>query len=318
MSTMRVDGFFQLDDDQSRAVVALAQRAARTDGVTPLSEHVLLHVRHSSTGSVEAPLTHFLAYDGAELAGYAHLEHGSGGEASTAEVVVDPRHRRHGVGTALVEAIAVQAESLQLWSHGHLTAARSFAARDGFTSMRELWRMRRMLGAETGAPALPPVVLPEGFRVRTFEEGQDEEAWLAVNARAFADHPEQGRLTREDLEQRMAEDWFDPEGFILIEASTGDLAAFHWTKVHAHQATPGNGQPSHPPIGEVYVVGVDPAYQGRGLGRAATIIGLRYLEGLGLAEVMLYVDGDNTAAVATYTRLGFERADVDVMYTRLP
>ena len=313
---MRVDGHFQLDDDQSRAVVALARRAAQADGVTPLSEHVLLHVRHSGTGQVEAPLTHFLAYDDGGLIGYAHLETGSGGEPSTAEVVVDPAHRRHGAGTALVEAIAVQAGSLQLWSHGHLPAARSFAARDGFTSVRELWRMRRMLGAETGAPALPPVTLPDGFRVRTFVEEQDEEAWLAVNARAFADHPEQGRLTRGDLEQRFAEDWFDPEGFILIEDPDGRLAAFHWTKVHAHAATPGNGQPSHPPIGEVYVVGVDPAYQGRGLGRAATVLGLRYLEALGLAEVMLYVDGDNAAALATYTRLGFDRSDVDVMYSR--
>ncbi|MGZ4601682.1 MAG: mycothiol synthase [Oryzihumus sp.] len=316
MSAMRVDGLFQLDDDQSHAVLSLARRATTADGVTPLSEHVLLHVRHSSGGSVDDPLSHFLLYDGTQLAGYAHLEHGSGGEPATAEVVIDPDLRRGGAGRTLVQALLKQAPDLRLWSHGHLAAARAFAARDGFTSVRELWRMKRPLGPEVGADPLPEPHLPEGFTARTFVEDQDEDVWLRVNARAFAHHPEQGRITRADLDQRFAEDWFDPDGFILVEDPHGRLAAFHWTKVHAHAATPGNGQPSHPPIGEVYVVGVDPDYQGQGLGTAVTLLGLRHRESLGLAEVMLYVDGDNAAAIATYTRLGFQRADVDVMYSR--
>ena len=145
---MRVDGLFKLDDDQSHAVLSLARRATTTDGVTPLSEHVLLHVRHSSGGSVDDPLSHFLLYDGTQLAGYAHLEHGSGGEPATAEVVVDPDLRRSGAGRTLVQALLKQAPDLRLWSHGHLAAARAFAARDGFTSVRELWRMKRPLGPE--------------------------------------------------------------------------------------------------------------------------------------------------------------------------
>jgi mycothiol synthase len=147
---------------------------------------------------------------------------------------------------------------------------------------------------------------PDGVTVRTFVPGEDETAWLAVNQRAFAHHPEQGSWTIKDLRLREEEPWFDPAGFFLAERD-GRIIGFHWTKVHQ----PDDGTS---PIGEVYVVGVDPGQQGGGLGRALTQTGLAYLRGLGLAEVLLYVDEDNTAAVSMYTKLGFGRWSTDVMY----
>lgn len=155
---------------------------------------------------------------------------------------------------------------------------------------------------------LPTAKVPDGVQVRAFVPGQDEDAWLAANAAAFAHHPEQGSMTRADLEARMAEDWFDPSGFLLaVRESDGELLGFHWTKVH-----PRSG--SHPAIGEVYVVGVTPQAQGTGLGKALTLAGISHLHDSGLDAVMLYVDADNTAAVSLYRKLGFVRWDVDVMY----
>jgi len=147
--------------------------------------------------------------------------------------------------------------------------------------------------------------------VRTFIPGADEEAWLAVNHRAFAHHPEQGSWTSDDLRLREEEEWFDPAGFFLAERD-GQLAGFHWTKVHTDGGEHGE------PIGEVYVVGVDPAHQGGGLGRALTLTGLAHLRDAGLASVMLYVDEDNIAAVRMYRALGFTRWSADVMYRLNP
>jgi mycothiol synthase len=329
---MQVNSVEQLDADQVSAVLALVDAAAREDSVGPLSEQVLLAAQDIE--STAAP--HFLAYAGTHLAGYAHLERGlagQAGEAATAEVVVDPGHRRQGWGTTLIhtleDALQQDTATLQIWSHGDLAAARALADREGYSSVRELWSMRRSLPTDAGSllevrppdagslleVRLPEAHLPEGFTIRHFVVGQDEDAWLRVNARAFVDHPEQGRMTRLDLNRRIAQPWFDATGFILIDDIRGTapvLAASHWTKV-----VPAEDPQVSPTEGEVYVVGVDPAYQGLGLGRAVTVLGLAHLVERGLAEAVLYVDADNTAAVTTYSRLGFTRVAVDVMYARV-
>jgi len=313
--TIRIERLDQIAERQRSEVLSLVRAATGKDAVAPFSEQVVLAVR-DETGAAP-PGSHLIAYAGAHLAAYAHHERGA--PADTAELVVDPADRRRGVGTALIRALeeATLAASgsgdgtLQVWSHGDLPGARDFALRRGYSMVRELWQMRRSLGS--GAPDLPEVTLPEGFSARQLVVGQDEDAWLRVNAAAFVNHPEQGRMTRHDLDQRMAEPWFDATGLILIEDTRGPtprLAASHWTKI-APSAGPGTD-----PVGEVYVVGVDPAYQGLGLGRAVTVLGLAHLRRAGLAEAMLYVDGDNRAAVATYTRLDFSRASVDIMYSR--
>jgi mycothiol synthase len=292
-------------------VLALVARAARVDGGEPVSEDARLALR--SAGG--AGLRHLLLREGASLVGYAQVgarEPCGGGAGSpagaTAELLVDPAARGRGHGTLLaaaVEATAADAAPgpLSAWSHADSPAAAALAARRGYARVRELWRMARPLGA--GAPPLPALELPDDVQLRPFQPGQDEEAWLAVNARAFATHPEQGRWTAADLAAREAEPWFDSAGFLLaVQAQDGHLLAFHWTKVEEAQD------------GEVYVVGVDPSAQGRGLGTVVTLAGLHHLELRGVRHVELYVEGDNRAAQRVYTRLGFERSGTDVLYRR--
>jgi mycothiol synthase len=299
-----------LSPDQAALVLELADAARQADGVAPLSEHVLLHVRHG--GAPGSRDLRVLA-DGI-VAGYAHLDapkedsHEAGDV--TGELVVHPAYRRRGFGTALISALisplsaGADGRGIRLWAHGDLAAAAALARSAGFRRIRALLQLRMAL---TG-PAIASPVLPAGITLRTFRPGQDEQAWLRVNRRAFADHPEQGNWTTQDLELREAEPWFDPAGFFLA-VSNGELAGFHWTKVH--QAGAGDK-----PIGEVYVVGVDPAWQGGGLGRALTLAGLEYLWRRGLEQVMLYVDESNAGAVRMYTTLGFGRWHTDVMYRR--
>ena len=308
----------------------LQRRAAAEDGVSPLSEQTELNLA-AGPGRVR----HLLAGAEGRLAGYAQLDDPEAPDAS-GELVVDPGSRRQGLGTALVEAVLGEAPGARLWSHGRLPAAAALAARTGLEPVRELHKMARPLTAADLDPAA--VVLPEGFSARTFEPGRDEEPWLATNAAAFAHHPEQGRMTLDDLRERMAQPWFDPAGFVIVTAdgSPDEVAAFHWTKVdeedtpasgRAHgsegreashtagRAHGGEGREAGHTAGEVYVVGVHPRYQGRGLGRPLTALGLAHLASLGLGEVDLYVDGDNRAAIHTYTALGFRSIMVDVMYS---
>jgi mycothiol synthase len=274
----------ELTNDEVAAALEVTEEAAAADGVRPMGESALLRLRDGA-GAV-------LAYDGDTLAGVAILDGDAG------ELAVRPSLRRRGHGRALVTALAGRVESLNVWAHGELPAAVALAGTLGFERFRALWKMARPLGGP-----LPEVAVPPGVRLRTFEVGRDEDAWVRVNARAFADHPEQGRWTRADLERREREPWFSPEGFFLAERD-GELAGFHWTKVHEEDG----------PVGEVYVVGVDPAAQGLGLGRVLTLAGLRHLQDLGLPAVMLYVDESNTAATALYGKLGFERRSTDAMY----
>jgi mycothiol synthase len=160
--------------------------------------------------------------------------------------------------------------------------------------------MRRPLGE------LPPVKVSDGVRLRTYEGSGDDAELLRVNNAAFSWHPEQGGWSDADIAERRGESWFDPQGlFLAVDDQTGKLLGFHWTKVHG------------PELGEVYVVGVDPEAQGRGLGATLTLAGLHHLaDRLGpLAEVTLYVEADNSAAVKTYERLDFRVFAADVAYT---
>ncbi|GAA1812056.1 mycothiol synthase [Luedemannella flava] len=299
----------QLSPAEVAAVFRLAGAAGDADGAYPLSEHTALHLRHGG----DRPAVHLLIRDGADIAGYAHVDTTDAVDGAAAELVVHPLRRRHGFGRALVTAaIAVATERdpagrLRLWSHGDHPSASALALSLGFTRVRALWQMRRSLHTP-----VPEPVVADGVALRAFRPGADDEAWLSVNARAFAHHPEQGRWTHDDLRTRMAEPWFDPAGFLLaVNVADDALLGFHWTKVHG--ARDGH---QHDALGEVYVLGVDPAAQGMGLGRTLTLAGLRHLREQGLSQVMLYVDEANHAATTLYTALGFARWATDVSYSR--
>lgn len=272
--------------DQVHRLVALATEA---DGVEPLGEQTLL-------GLGDPDAVHAIAGEDI-LVAYGQLGPARGG-VRTAELVVAPGARGHGIGGEVTAALLDDAGPAQvrLWAHGTLPAARALADRAGLRPVRELWRMARTLDGP-----LPPADLPGPVRVRAFAPG-DEHALLAVNAAAFAHHPDQGGLTLADLRARQSEPWFDPADLLLAQDGAG-LVGFVWTKVT-------------PPTGELYVVGVAPQAQGRGLGRALTAAGLAHLRARGLTRAELFTDAENTAAVRTYTAAGFGTDRVDTQFAR--
>jgi mycothiol synthase len=215
------------------------------------------------------------------------------------DLAVTPVARGRGVGGQLAGTAFDGRAPVTAWSHGDHPAAARLAARHHLRRARELWVMRRQASEPLAEPRVPDGITVRGYR------DQDRDEVLRVNAAAFAHHPEQGSMDADELEERMAEDWFDPAGLLVADSGAG-LRGFHWTKRHDAG------------LGEVYVVAVDPAAQGQGLGRVLTLAGLHHLVGLGVSEVLLYVESDNAAAVRLYGGLGFTHAaaDTHVQYRR--
>lgn len=278
------------------AISRLLHAAAEADGHLPLGEHKWLDLVHGGRPGFSG----FVARDEhGRVVGYAQLSRGS--DNWGLEFVVHPAYRapEEHVGTDLVRAALVEVAS-EGGGHVHLWVPQPdqqddmIAARNGLSRGRELLQMRR---------SLPVVGMESTIEVRAFRPGDDEEDWLGVNNRAFGWHPEQGAWDRETLDRREGEPWFDPEGFLVHEVD-GSIAGTCWTKVHDDD----------PPIGEIYVISVDPEYQGRGLGRELVLAGLEHLAGHGIETGMLYVDALNAPATRLYKKLGFEVDHSDRAY----
>jgi mycothiol synthase len=326
----------QLDRDSRAHIAHLAESAEAADGYEALSEHKRLELTlamHRSTdaanprqpaaglagsedvgGGAAVDRHHEFAAvfaclaDGAEPVGYAQVNSAGANGGFGVELVVHPNYRDPalGIADALLEAALSEADRLRvrgagadgatvrLWVSHASRRSDALAASHGLHPERDLIQMRRPLPVEDR---------PRDIATRPFVPGTDEDAWLYANNRAFATHPEQGNWTLATLLEREAEPWFDPAGLLLYEEQ-GRVVGSCWTKVHTHTT---------PPMGEIYVISVDPDFQGRGMGRALTLAGLDSLAGAGLRVGMLYVDGDNSA-LSLYRSMGFTEDHTDRAY----
>ena len=300
----------ELDPVQLADLSALLARCEQADGHPALADPQRVAAARADLGAEGAQVV--LAYDDGAieptLIGCAFVTPALDG-ATALHVAVDPDHRQGGtvhVQTTLLEEALRQigpAHEVRLWIMQATGADDATAAGLGFSPERDLLQMRVAL-------PLPPDIVASARPVTTrpFRPGPDDEAWLAINNLAFADHPEQGGWTLAELHAHFETDWFDPEGFLMADSPDGDgLIGSCWTKIHRN---------TEPVLGEIYVISVDPARHSRGWGRALTVAGLQWMAGQGVTVGMLYVTGSNTAAVKLYESLGFTVNHVDRSYTR--
>lgn len=293
----------QLETQHMEQLPRLLDAATRADGHEPLGEHKFLRLQRGDDLAIAV-----LAFEDGELAGYAHtVTYGAEDDRrASCELVVDPSLRRRGVGRMLLSHVIMTAygrgaRQLDLWAYNDTGASQRIAAQFGFTPARRLLHLHRHMRS---APAAPP---PRGATLRPARPGADDEAWLALNNRIFAGHPENGRWTLDDLRTRMAQPWFRPDDVLMLNID-GALAGFCWLKVEERT--------SEGRVGEIYVIGTAPEYQGRGFGRFLLARALGRLREREAAVAAIYVDQSNEAAVDLYTSSGFHYHHVDVCYSR--
>ena len=294
-----------LSKSQQESVLSLIKAAHDFDGTPAIAEHVLLHLRHGGDKSD----SHLVIEENKKVIAYAHLDTTDLVAGPSVEAVVHPQHRGKGLGALILkEAIKICGDKTRIWSHGDLPAAKAIAAS---LKLERLWSnllMSKSLGE------IQPVT--SKYPIRTFIPGLDNQAFLDLNNKVFADYPDQGGWSEDDLKVRLNESWFDDKGFFVAE-DKGELIGFCWTKIHGAHTHSHSGEDNdhgHEALGEIYVLAVNPDYKGQGVGRDLTIIGLNYLKYQGLNNVMLYVGVENKPAFKIYKSLGFNEFGSDVMY----
>ena len=297
----------QLTSDQQTGVLALIKSATDHDGIPPIADHILLHLRHGGDKSD----SHLVILDNQKIIGYAHLDQTDLVAGPAVELVVDPDHRQSGIGNQLLsEAIKICGTRLRLWSHGDLPVASKLAIANNFIQVRTVIQMSKSLGEIT-----PVSEIDSAITIRTFLPGLDSDNWLTLNNKAFTNHPEQGNWSINDLNLRLKEDWFDEKGFFIAEKDN-QMIGFTWTKIHGATSHQHDDEDSHdhPAIGEIYITAISPGFEGGGIGKALTITALNHLKYQGLNQVILYVDEENNAAINLYQSLGFKEFGKDLLF----
>lgn len=295
----------QFDASLFEAVHGVADGLRRHWGYPVLSDQRLIELEHATTGATDTGELVVLrrhSVTTGELDAFGILS--LAGDTAVGELLVPPTADEGeiaGLVTQLADATGDGVQRLLVWAFGSRPGDVHALEMGGFALTRTVLQMRCPL------PLPPHESVDDGVLLRSFRPGHDDESWVEVNNRSFAGHPDQGTWTLDLLRARMSQSWFDPEGFVVAEGD-GEMLGSCWTKVHAE---------ADPPLGEIYVIGVDPAAQGRGLGRRLVAEGLNRLHRSGMSVGMLYVEADNDPAVRLYRSMGFVEHHADRCYERV-
>ena len=284
-----------LPADLGDRLVDLIARVTDEQGAPPFGEVLLAAMENPDGGGIG-----FAAEKEGRLLSYGFAAANPDGRVWTLEVADRSRQPDRFYRALVKHMDAIGIEETVLWLH----APSPGPPPELFRHDRDLYRMAAPLPV-TGA-GHPP----DGVAFAGFDPEQDAQALIEVNNRAFSGHPEQGEWSEADLQLRTSLPWFDSPG-VRTGWIDRRMVAFHWTKVHETPAPDGGV------LGEIYVLAVDPAFRGRGLGRAIALDGLHYLSHQrNASRAILYVDSANVAAVNLYRGLGFSVEHTDRAYRR--
>ena len=283
-------------------ISGLLADAERADGVRPLSDHLWLDLRQGGRPGFIGLIATEEGHD--HPVAYCQLSRGN--DSWSLDLVVHPHHRYDMaiIGRELMTS-ALEVVKAEGGGHVHWWVFEASQLHRELAHEFDLQQGRELLQLRVALPLAPSVaVRADSLITRSFDFSRDAQNWLDTNNAAFAQHPEQGAWEIDVLRSRIAEPWFDANGFFIHDINS-ELAAFCWTKLQTDTS---------PLLGEIYVIAVHPSFTGRVLCSAITIVGLNYLSKSGAEVGMLFVDSTNTAAIAMYNALGFVAHHTEIAF----
>jgi mycothiol synthase len=302
-SAVEISTVDSLTQDQQEQVFNIVKHATQVDLVNPLNEHAELHLKHGG----DKPISHILATKEGRVVGYGHLDQTDLVSGPAAEIVVDPEFRNQGIAKLILRKIEELSnpKPLRLWAHGNVPAAKQFTKNLNYEPIREIIQLKLSL-----LNVISDLNFANEYKVSTYQGDEDNETILQINKNSFSKLPDQAAWNSQDLQLRLNEHWFDPEGLLILRKDIAPVA-FCWTKIHTHD------EAEHQPLGEIYVLAVLPEFQNRGLGKQLMFWGLQHLRKKGLSEAILYVDAKNLKAMKIYQEIGFVHSGSDTLYKSL-
>ncbi len=303
ISSVEVSTVDSLTRDQQEQVFKIVKYATQEDSVNPLNEHAELHLKHGG----DKPISHILATKEGVVVGYGHLDQTDLVEGPAAEIVVNPEFRNQGIAKLILKKIEElsKPKPVRLWAHGNVPAAKQFTKNLNYEPIREIIQLKFSL-----LNIISDFNFANKFKVSTYQDDEDNKTILQINKDAFSELPDQAAWNKQDLQLRLNEHWFDPEGLLILRKDDSPVA-FCWTKIHTHD------EAEHQPLGEIYVLAVLPEFQNRGLGKQLMLWALQHLRKKGLSEAILYVDAKNVKAMKIYQEIGFVHSGSDTLYKSL-
>lgn len=299
----------------------LARQVHEADGFAAFDEQTLLNL--DSPGAAE----YLLVVEGGDADTQANVIGAAIRDVrnGSVELAIKPERRRRGLGRRLLAEVRGRFPGSQLWAHGTLPAAQALAESEELKPERTLLVMSRPL-VGVAEPVDLENAIPN-WSIAPIRPDVDLDAFTELNAAAFAQHPEQGQLTVEDMKQRFAQDWFDRELLLLVRPKSldkpEDIADGAAMSASVASANGLNGEkplaflwlkPQSQSLVELYVLGVHPQIQGKGLGGSLANLMLKIMRGHGFQQAILYVDADNEPAVRSYRRAGFDISQTHTQY----
>jgi mycothiol synthase len=250
----------------------------------------------------------FIAEVAGKVVGYTDVRSELGIGRAVLDCLVHPQHRRKGLATELFHRASRRARESGA-RVAHVGVAEDNAGAKALLSKLGFRVVRRFLDLRLGLSEAHLPDAEQGDLVSRHLQRGEEDKLTQIQNRSFAGTWAYNPNSVEEIAYRLGLIGCSPEDVILI--LQGDKpVGYCWTAINLGEGAAGTKR------GRILMLGVDPDYRGKGIGKRALLAGLAYLKGNGIEVAELTVDSENAAACALYESVGFRISSTSACYEK--